>query len=463
MLSACKWPLLGDFSKKIGLPVAIIDLESTGGDMYQDRITEIAILRFNKGKISRYEWLVNPQKNIPPFITSLTGISNEMVADAPHFADLVHDLLPLLRGTLLIAHNSRFDYTFLRHEFQRAGIHFASPALCSVQLSRKLYPQYFKHNLDSIIERFGIQTESRHRAMTDVTALADFLEISLKEKGCDEWLKHVHTLTNPHPLPHLFSEQLANEIYKLSDSHGVIVWLDAENRAISLSVHKKAFSEVSALLRRNSYPSEIRNAEKIIFHEALGSLHALQKRVELQKHYQLPASQTTQTFFSVEFAYDEKQRLRAHIRNLENGSYNNPPNGLFLHKKKAKQILSEWAQQQQLCPDSLGLLPTTYPAGQPCPKIVAGQCNGGCQHQNGIERQNEIITASGRLLPVADWGNAHALEITETDMLSKRSVTIRCINGTLNLPDGSYYFDSSLPAIVKDIWKRSKHNIRILY
>lgn len=463
MLSTCKWPLLGNFSKQIGLPVAIIDLESTGGDMYQDRITEIAILRFDQGKTSRHEWLVNPKKNIPPFITSLTGISNEMVADAPTFSELTCELLPLLRGTLLIAHNSRFDYTFLRHEFQRAGIHFASPALCSVQLSRKLYPQYFKHNLDSIIERFGIQTETRHRAMTDVTALADFLEISIKEKGSDEWPKQVQALANPQPLPHTLSKQLENELYKLSDSHGVIAWLDAENRANSLSVHKKAFSEVSALLKRDNCPPEIKNAQSIIFHETFGSLHTLQTKIELQEHYRLPASDTTQTFFTIQFAHDEHRRLRAHIRTLENGSYNTPPNGLFLHKKKAKQALTEWAQQQQFCPDSLGLLPTTYPAGQPCPKIVAGQCSGSCQNQAGIERQNEAITSSGHLLPVSDWGSAHALEITETDVLSNRSITMRCTNGALILSNGSYYFDSALPTIVKDIWKRSKQNIRVLY
>ncbi|TFV00908.1 3'-5' exonuclease, partial [Bacillus stratosphericus] len=151
--------------------------------------TEVALLRFENGRAERYERLVNPQRSVSAFITRLTGISNEMVTAAPAFADLVGELLPLLRGSLLVAHNSRFDYTFLCHEFRRAGVDFAAPALCSVKLSRRLYPQFHKHNLDSIIERFGISAANRHRALADVLALADFLEASLAEKGA-EWENH---------------------------------------------------------------------------------------------------------------------------------------------------------------------------------------------------------------------------------------------------------------------------------
>ncbi|OSI06653.1 3'-5' exonuclease, partial [Neisseria zoodegmatis] len=128
-----RWPLLAGCFARLGIPVAIVDLESTGGNLYQDRVTEVAILRFENGQIARYEWLVNPQQPIPSFITGLTGIDDTMVANAPVFAELVSELLPLLRGALLVAHNSRFDYTFLRHEFQRAGVDFAAPTLCTVQ------------------------------------------------------------------------------------------------------------------------------------------------------------------------------------------------------------------------------------------------------------------------------------------------------------------------------------------
>ncbi|WP_066569115.1 PolC-type DNA polymerase III [Snodgrassella sp. CFCC 13594] len=179
-----QWIQLAQALRTLPLPVAIVDLETTGGHFEQDRITEIAILRLYQGQWQRHQWLVNPQQPISEFITSLTGISNDMVADAPVFGALAERLLPLLRGHLLVAHNSRFDYTFLRREFARAGIAFAAPTLCTVQFSRKLYPQHFKHNLDSIIARFHIQIDpaDRHRAMGDVVALSQFLSLSLAEK-----------------------------------------------------------------------------------------------------------------------------------------------------------------------------------------------------------------------------------------------------------------------------------------
>ena len=108
------WPQLAAALATLPLPVAVVDLETTGGHFEQDRVTEVAVLRFEQGRISRHQWLVNPQQPISAFITRLTGISNEMVADAPVFADIAPALLPLLQGHILVAHNSRFDYTFLR-------------------------------------------------------------------------------------------------------------------------------------------------------------------------------------------------------------------------------------------------------------------------------------------------------------------------------------------------------------
>ena len=151
MFHLSRWLRLSEAFTRLNRPVVVVDLESTGGNLYQDRVTEIAFLRFENGRVEHYEQLINPGKPIPEFVVQLTGITNEMVAQAPAFDQIAPDILPLLRGSLIVAHNSRFDYTFLRHEFCRAGIDFAAPALCTVQLSRRLYPQFYKHNLDSIV------------------------------------------------------------------------------------------------------------------------------------------------------------------------------------------------------------------------------------------------------------------------------------------------------------------------
>lgn len=107
--------------------MVVVDLETTGGNFYQDRITEVALVRFEQGRATHYEQLVNPCRSIPEFVARLTGIHDETVKNAPVFADIAGDLLPLLQGAVVVAHNSRFDYTFLRHEFARIHTDFAAP------------------------------------------------------------------------------------------------------------------------------------------------------------------------------------------------------------------------------------------------------------------------------------------------------------------------------------------------
>src|SRR5439155_1544368 len=150
----------------------------------RDRVTEIAVLEVNGFELAA-EWstLVNPETGIEPGIQALTGISNEMVAAAPRFAALAAELYERLDGRLLIAHNARFDYGFLRREFERAGLKYLSKTLCTVKLSRRLYPEHARHNLDSLIEHHGLACPARHRALADAEALWQFLQLAEREPG----------------------------------------------------------------------------------------------------------------------------------------------------------------------------------------------------------------------------------------------------------------------------------------
>jgi DNA polymerase-3 subunit epsilon len=148
--------------------IAFLDLETTGADARTDRITEVGMILMDDGAVVE-EWstLINPGREIPPGIEDLTNISNAMVAQAPSFEDVALDLAAKLDGRLLVAHNARFDYAFLRHEFRRAGITYHSPVLCTVRLSRQLFPEHPHHNLDALIERFSLPEDGRHRALPD--------------------------------------------------------------------------------------------------------------------------------------------------------------------------------------------------------------------------------------------------------------------------------------------------------
>lgn len=149
-----------------------VDLETTGANLALDRITEIGIVEISaSGQMTRWSTLVNPGLAISPFIQNLTGISNAMVERAPSFASLVGELQQRLAGGLFIAHNARFDYGFLHHAFAREGYAWHTERLCTVRLSRALFPDEAKHNLDSLISRHGLTAEARHRALADADLL----------------------------------------------------------------------------------------------------------------------------------------------------------------------------------------------------------------------------------------------------------------------------------------------------
>lgn len=156
----------------------IVDVETTGGSPLFSRIIEIGILRVRQGEIvEKYNSLVNPGQEIPEFITNITGITPKMVEPAPSFAKIAEDILPLFEDSVFVAHNSSFDYKFLKTEFSRLGFGFTLDTLCTVRLSRRLYPAYKRHNLSAIIDRFGLKCKNRHRALDDAKVLWDFLKV----------------------------------------------------------------------------------------------------------------------------------------------------------------------------------------------------------------------------------------------------------------------------------------------
>src|SRR4051812_2896077 len=165
-------------------PLAVVDLETTGTRPAADRITEIGVLEVRGFEVvSEWSTLVNPGVSVPSEVQALTGITYPMLAGAPRFAELARDLHERLAGRVFVAHNARFDYGFLRREFDRAGIKFHARAVCSVRLSKRLYPRERGHDLDSLIARHGIRCDARHRALGDADALWQFLRIAADEHG----------------------------------------------------------------------------------------------------------------------------------------------------------------------------------------------------------------------------------------------------------------------------------------
>lgn len=159
---------------------AIVDIETTGGSARLEKITEIAVYLHDGEKITgEYVSLINPERNIPYFITNLTGITNEMVEDAPRFFEIARDIVELTEGRTFVAHNARFDYSFLRQEFKSLGFNFKRNIIDTVALSRKLLPGHRSYSLDNICRDLKIDINGRHRAAGDALATVKLFKILL--------------------------------------------------------------------------------------------------------------------------------------------------------------------------------------------------------------------------------------------------------------------------------------------
>lgn len=161
---------------------AIIDIETTGHNYQFGQITEIAIVLHNGCEVTdTFSTLVKPDIDIPLFITRLTGITNEMVKDAPKFYEIAKKVVELTAGRTFVAHNVHFDYKFIKEEFKRLGYDYQRKTLCTVQLSRKLIPGHRSYSLGKLCAELEIQINGRHRAAGDAIATAKLFELLLKE------------------------------------------------------------------------------------------------------------------------------------------------------------------------------------------------------------------------------------------------------------------------------------------
>ncbi len=169
---------------------SIVDIETTGGRANRDKITEIGIVVHDGQQIiETFETLLNPEAYIPRGITELTGITQEMVSKAPKFYEVAKQIIELTEGSIFVAHNVRFDYSFIREEFARLGYIFTRRRLCTVRLSRKAFPDISSYSLENLIHHFDIPVSARHRALEDAKATTKLLEMILAKEENHEKVK----------------------------------------------------------------------------------------------------------------------------------------------------------------------------------------------------------------------------------------------------------------------------------
>lgn len=224
---------------------AVVDVETTGGDPKHASITEIGIVLVEDGTITqRFVSLVRPLQPIPPQIVSLTGITNEMVAEAPDFSDIADEVSALLKDAVFVAHHVLFDYRFVREAFKRAGIRFdASKRLCTARYARKLYPKLKGYSLAKLCAGFKVVNQRPHRAFEDAEATAQLLRVFLKadaDKAYESFFKQRSSALN---LPHWLSK---NDLAELPQTPGVYRFYNDRGKLVYIGKAKNLAKRVKS-------------------------------------------------------------------------------------------------------------------------------------------------------------------------------------------------------------------------
>ena len=389
-----------------------VDIETTGGNATRDRITEIAIITISEGKlVSEWSTLINPEISIPTNIQHLTGISNDMVMDMPSFQDIYKEIFSRLEGRLFTAHNARFDYGFIKNEFKRCEIKFSAPVLCTVKLSRKLFPDYPRHNLDSIIRRHNLECSARHRAMGDARVLFDFMRtlyITLDSEQIESVISHL--LKRP-SLPAGLTEDDINE---LPESPGVYLFYDKYHTPIyigkSKNIRERALSHFNSDYRSSKEMKISQNICSIEFIQTAGELGALLEESRLIKKLLPIYNHKLRRYDSLyTIKWSDTQSPAIIDTSLIDSSEVDQYFGLFKSKRQAKNTLAKLAKEHQLCLKVMGL----ENGHGPCFAYQLKKCKGACIEDESIRQHN--LRLAQALLPLKNktWSYSGKIGIRE--------------------------------------------------
>ncbi|WP_291140536.1 exonuclease domain-containing protein [Flavobacterium sp. UBA7680] len=226
---------------------AIVDIEATGGNASGSRITEIAIIIHDgKNVLDRYETLVNPEQDIPPSIFGLTGINNEMVANAPIFDDISEKVLEMLTDRVFVAHNVNFDYSFVHHQLEKAGFKWSAKKLCTVRAARKIKPGLGSYSLGNLCNSLNIGLENRHRAGGDADATAILFSLLLEWDDAGEIDKMIKKTAQDQRLP---PNLPPDDFNNLPEKPGVYYFYNQQKKVIyvgkAINVKKRVASHFS--------------------------------------------------------------------------------------------------------------------------------------------------------------------------------------------------------------------------
>ncbi|MDT8401011.1 MAG: exonuclease domain-containing protein [Bacteroidales bacterium] len=364
---------------------AIVDIETTGGSPRNERITEIAIFIYDGEKITdKFCSLVNPERNIPYYITNLTGISNEMVEDAPRFYEIAKDIVEITEGKTLVAHNAKFDYSFIRQEFKNLGYSYSRNLLDTISLSRRLFPGYGSYSLGNICRELGIEINNRHRASGDALATVKLFELLLR---ADEDSYNPGIILNSKTAklhPSLNNEKLD----RLPGEAGVYYFYNSNKDLIYIGKSKNIRQRVMSHLSNNSSKRAMQMRDEIadIDYELTGNelIALLKESEEIKRNKPLynRAQRRTSYTWGIVSKRDKKAYIRFEIINIKDNKAH--PLSVFTSKEGARSKMNMLVNKYELCQQLCGL----YKSSGGCFHRQVGICRGACTGEENAASYN---------------------------------------------------------------------------
>ncbi len=370
---------------------AILDIETTGGSPRDDKITEIAVF-FHNGEHITGEWstLINPEKPIPPFITGLTGITNEMVSTAPRFYEIAKELVERTEGLMIVGHNVKFDYGFIKSEFRRLGYDFQRETICTIQLSKRIIPGHKSYSLGKLCYEVGITIADRHRAAGDAMATVRLFEMLQKRSLLGGNSLSVH-LPSAKKYKNLNSNLSVTDIESLPEKTGTYYFYDEKNTLLyigkSKCIKKRVLSHLGNCEGKRAL--ELRERIASVSYDLTGSeLIALLKESEEIKQNKPLYNRAQRRSLSHWGLYTGQDNFGyTTLKLAQLAEMVEKPVTAFNNKAEAREYLTRLVEKHWLCQKLSGL----YHTDGACFHYSIRQCNGACIQQEPVNAYNKRV------------------------------------------------------------------------
>ncbi|RXJ50761.1 exonuclease domain-containing protein [Gelidibacter gilvus] len=395
---------------------AILDIETTGGKFNEEGITEIAIYKFDGHTVvDQFISLVNPEREIQPFVVNLTGINSNMLRTAPKFYEVAKRIVEITEDCIIVAHNAEFDYRILRTEFSRLGFEFKRRTLCTVELAQEIMPEQESYSLGKLTRALGIPVADRHRASGDALATVKLFKMLLAK----DLNKHIIQDAVKAEPKYQMATNLKSIINGLPSSTGVFYFHDTYGKIIYIGKSKNIRNRVNQhFTSTNPKSKKMQKQVAAVTYEATGNeLVALLKEsaeIKLNKP-SFNRAMRRSTFTHALYSFiDENGYINLKIDSIDGRK---TAITTFSNYQSGKQFMFKAIENYKLCPKLVGL----DTAKTSCFKYHINECKGACIKEESPTDYNLRIQ---ELIAKNSYKNKDLLIIDKGRALEERSVLL---------------------------------------